>query len=175
MPAAGDTFSLKQICSGDDRLWRLFGRQPKWTDNFGRPLPRNQPDWFTPEWLSRLRAAKAGDHAGTAKPTAEALARVDSEASALVGKAKWLMHVLSPQQLQYLYRLFNESVRTYYEIPPIWSGANRFGVPTKWWRLMTADPLLRSAEADEFVKRHGLGRRMEARRYTHILYVRTSA
>ena len=47
LPGSGDNFALKQICNGDDRLWRALGKAPaKYHDNFGRGGGKA---WFPPK------------------------------------------------------------------------------------------------------------------------------
>lgn len=147
LPGAGDIFSLKQACHGDDRLWRLFGRLPRWLDNFGNPLPRGQPEWF-PKRPTPPRSPKLS----------------------------WMSRLLTPAQMATLYSVYNHTVKTYYEVPPVWAGPNRFGVPKRWWRMITPAPLLDNSEANQMIAKYKksssvkLKKAAEAQRYAHIVY-----
>ena len=68
---------------------------------------------------------------------------------------------------------FYQSIDVYAEFPPVWSGANRFGVQEEKWEKLTLDALFLESEL-AFVREVDF--QAEARRYTHILYiqVRTS-
>lgn len=71
-----------------------------------------------------------------------------------------------------LERIYNATVLTYFEFPPLWGGPNRFGLASKVWRQLTQhNPMLKQKQAEEFAAKHGLELSEEAKRYTHICYV----
>lgn len=91
----------------------------------------------------------------------------------LHGKTPWypLGAPLTWRQHASLVRVYNDTIRAYHELPPVWAGPNRFGVPRAWWDELTPAPLLDPPAARRFVQRHRLGLQTEARRYTHIVHV----
>jgi hypothetical protein len=132
LPGFGDMTSLKMVCHGDDRLWRLLGKQPYWTDNLGLPGLHPNRSWFRGNSAYRLSSAEQ----------------------------------------RRVFDVFRTTARSYYEVPPVWSGPNRFRLPRSWWERLTVRPLLSRQEARRFARKHGLDMAAEAKRYTHVAYVR---
>ena len=70
-----------------------------------------------------------------------------------------------------LERIYNATVRSYFEFPPVWHGPNRFHIAPAVWHELTKPPVLKYEGAKEFAAKHGLDMNGEAVRYTHICYV----
>lgn len=65
---------------------------------------------------------------------------------------------------------FTKAVRVYAEFPPIWSGPNRFGIPDDIFKKVTMPPLFQTNDILSLLAPIDL--ESEARRYTHIVYLK---
>mgnify|MGYP004032281571 CR=1 FL=1 len=84
----------------------------------------------------------------------------------------WLpnLHNLTRAEFAALRRIYDATVRQYYEFPPVWDGPNRVGLSEAEWRRVTKAPLLDAAAAAAFAAKHRLKADAEAKKYTHIVY-----
>jgi hypothetical protein len=63
-------------------------------------------------------------------------------------------------------------VDVYAEFPPAWDGPNRFGINKCDYEQLTLPSILNNEKAALFCKKHGLNKKFEVKKYTHISYVK---
>ena len=137
--------------AGDTIEWA----RPQWVEGDNAALKGFQHD-FMPiyQWKDLPMAGRSGSVAQHQAPKA------------------WLpnLHNLTRAEFAALRRIYDATVRQYYEFPPVWDGPNRVGLSEAEWRRVTKAPLLAAAAAAAFAAKHRLKADAEAKKYTHIVY-----
>ena len=77
---------------------------------------------------------------------------------------------LSAREFRSLQDEFNTLIQVYAEFPPSWEGPNRFKIEDSVWKSLTMPPLFTKKDLPMFK----LDFDEEARRYTHIVYIKLS-